>query len=241
MTIKIDRIFQEYKRLRQHGLGTTEAINALRTYIDGISSEMRDILAQNMRAWENQRTEHISPAEREIMAQSYEASKSSYMSCPTCGKANLVSDAICYSCGQLLQERSQTERISDMVAEVFDMARFTVDNRLLLAPQIRGLSLQTIEVPIHYEGEQPTTLGRTNHTEELCPDINLIGLEASQLGISRIHAAIMFKDDMLYLTDLNSTNGSFLNEQKLHAKERRTIHDGDLIRLGNLVFKVIFK
>jgi pSer/pThr/pTyr-binding forkhead associated (FHA) protein len=43
------------------------------------------------------------------------------------------------------------------------------------------------------------------------------------------------------LIDLGSTNGSFINDQRLVAHQPRILRDGDILRLGSLVVQVNFK
>ena len=45
--------------------------------------------------------------------------------------------------------------------------------------------------------------------------------------VSRFHAKITKEGDGLYLTDLNSTNGTFLNQEKLAPNEKRRLSPGD--------------
>ena len=45
--------------------------------------------------------------------------------------------------------------------------------------------------------------------------------------VSRFHAKITKEEDGLYLTDLNSTNGTFLNQDRLAPNERRRLNPGD--------------
>ena len=47
--------------------------------------------------------------------------------------------------------------------------------------------------------------------------------------ISRIHASLECRPDGNFLTDLNSTNGTFLNGEQLEANESRELHTGDEI------------
>lgn len=56
--------------------------------------------------------------------------------------------------------------------------------------------------------------------------------------ISRIHACIYKEQDMYYLEDMNSTNGTFWNEERLVPKSRQIIENGDIIRFANLVYTV---
>lgn len=55
--------------------------------------------------------------------------------------------------------------------------------------------------------------------------------------ISSNHARIYVKDNTIVLEDLNSTNGTFVNEQKVIGKIRVGVNDS--IRLGSTVFKII--
>lgn len=56
--------------------------------------------------------------------------------------------------------------------------------------------------------------------------------------ISRIHALLSVHTDRFVLRDLASRNGTFVNNTKLDAKERRELHHGDLIKLGAQNFRV---
>ena len=49
--------------------------------------------------------------------------------------------------------------------------------------------------------------------------------------VSRHHCRIEYIDSHFYLSDLNSTNGTFLNGKRLERKER--IFAGDIIGLGS--------
>lgn len=54
-------------------------------------------------------------------------------------------------------------------------------------------------------------------------------------SVSRIHAEAYRNGTQIDLEDLDSVNGTFVNDQKIN--ERRALHDGDLIRLGTVLFK----
>ncbi len=54
--------------------------------------------------------------------------------------------------------------------------------------------------------------------------------------VSRFHAVIRRKGAQLYLEDLNSTNGTFLNGQPLASRKR--LEPGDTIKLGQTVIEV---
>jgi DNA-binding NtrC family response regulator len=74
------------------------------------------------------------------------------------------------------------------------------------------------EVIKYFLTKDSTTIGRSGQN-----DITL-----SDAGISRIHMSIIRKDDKYYATD-KSTNGTFVNDEKITTKE---IKPNDLIRIG---------
>ena len=51
-------------------------------------------------------------------------------------------------------------------------------------------------------------------------------------GISRKHACIEFEDQEFYLSDLNSTNHTFLNGNQLMPGKKYKLKSGDEIMIG---------
>ena len=48
-------------------------------------------------------------------------------------------------------------------------------------------------------------------------------------GISRMHAKLMEKADGLYLLDLNSTNGTYLNGEMIESGQDYKLEEGDMV------------
>ena len=57
-------------------------------------------------------------------------------------------------------------------------------------------------------------------------------------GISRIHARISREEDCYYLTDLNSTNGTFLNGGRLGVNEKARLRPGDSVGFADVRYVV---
>jgi hypothetical protein len=53
--------------------------------------------------------------------------------------------------------------------------------------------------------------------------------------VSRHHAIVWTEGGELYVRDLNSTNGTFVNDRKVEHGDRRQLHDGDELRLSSTV------
>ncbi len=83
-------------------------------------------------------------------------------------------------------------------------------------------------------------IGRSAPDSILIPDIDLAVAGGSSQGISRVHAMLALDGERLTLTDLGSTNGTFINGQKLHPHEVRILLDSDEVRFANLTTYVRF-
>jgi pSer/pThr/pTyr-binding forkhead associated (FHA) protein len=90
--------------------------------------------------------------------------------------------------------------------------------------------------PIFIKPSEEYLLGRYEDINGL----NLAPYGALERGVSRVHAALRRGDEMLYLVDLGSTNGTFLNEQALTPNQPRILRSGDQIRLGQFVMHIYF-
>jgi len=70
---------------------------------------------------------------------------------------------------------------------------------------------------------------------DLIADISLI-----ENAISRKHTEFLINEEgIISIKDLGSTNGTFINDQKMESKEEKELEDGDLIRCGNTILKYL--
>lgn len=58
-------------------------------------------------------------------------------------------------------------------------------------------------------------------------------------SVSSTHAKIITNGEKIYLEDLNSTNGVFINNEKLSAQKKYVLTDQDNIKMGNAIFKYV--
>lgn len=56
--------------------------------------------------------------------------------------------------------------------------------------------------------------------------------------ISRQHLLLDYTENELYVTDLGSTNGTYINGSKLNKGTRERLYKGDLLKLANINFRV---
>jgi pSer/pThr/pTyr-binding forkhead associated (FHA) protein len=93
---------------------------------------------------------------------------------------------------------------------------------------------RNVEYPI-YEGQN--FVGRA---DEKPVDIDLEDQEPpDRIWSSRQHALITFENNRLTLEDLNSSNGTFLNRNKIYPAQPQPLKPNDVIQIGNVQMKVI--
>lgn len=75
---------------------------------------------------------------------------------------------------------------------------------------------------------------------ETPPNLDLAAYSEAAHSISRRHARLDFSGEHATITDLGSTNGSWLNENRLTPHTPRALHNGDLVRVGQQFMFVYF-
>lgn len=71
--------------------------------------------------------------------------------------------------------------------------------------------------------------------------VDLAPAAAAAYGISRRHAALKIEDNTLFIRDLNSTNFTYVEGQRLRPNEQRALKSGDRIQLGNMLLIIYFQ
>jgi pSer/pThr/pTyr-binding forkhead associated (FHA) protein len=90
------------------------------------------------------------------------------------------------------------------------------------------------EVGIPLFGQQEYILGRAEKGQAVIPDIDLNRFGAHDKGVSRLHCHLRFEGGILYLVDLGSANGTYVNDQRVFPDRPAPLSNGDTIRLGHL-------
>jgi hypothetical protein len=75
-------------------------------------------------------------------------------------------------------------------------------------------------------------VGRSDPGVDEQPDLDLSPHQAVEQGVSRRHAELIPTEEALYLLDLDSTNGTWLNGSYLKPGQRRMLSLGDKVELG---------
>ena len=94
-----------------------------------------------------------------------------------------------------------------------------------------------LEVPL----TRPIRLGRMDPTQDNYPEVDLTDYLALEQGVSREHACISRRGDVVEVEDMASTNGTLLNGERLAPYLPVPLLDGDQLQLGKLLIRVRFK
>ena len=84
-------------------------------------------------------------------------------------------------------------------------------------------------------------VGRETQTDDQKIHIDLSSFNAQNLGVSRTHARFERVGSRLFIRDLNSTNGTWLNGTRLVGMNVNEVFHGDQIEFGRLTSKLYVK
>ncbi|MFW5691124.1 MAG: FHA domain-containing protein [Chloroflexota bacterium] len=113
---------------------------------------------------------------------------------------------------------------------------FAFQNQREIILVIRGI-VERLVVP----EDKPLVLGRSDARTGSTPDIDLTPYGALDRGVSRRHCRLYISEDVLYITDLNSTNGTYLSSARLEPHQPTPLRKGDDLMLGRLPMQVLFR
>ena len=81
-------------------------------------------------------------------------------------------------------------------------------------------------------------IGRADPVSQFRPDLDLTAFGALEQGVGRRHARLFIQDGQIQIEDLESTNGTLVNGQRLSAHRPQALRDGDQIQLGRMVLRI---
>lgn len=93
-------------------------------------------------------------------------------------------------------------------------------------------------IPVQVRIDDKALIGRSDPDSTSHPEVDLAPYGASDQGISRRHAEIRAGRDYLVVIDLNSTNGTRINGEKLVPNEPYRLSHGDSLSVGAMTFEV---
>ena len=70
-------------------------------------------------------------------------------------------------------------------------------------------------------------------TSVIAGNSDAVDIKLENRFVSRRHFQVRFESDVFYISDLGSTNGTYLNGNKLNPNEEQILRDGDRVVLGS--------
>ncbi|GAB5492254.1 MAG: hypothetical protein Phog2KO_24690 [Phototrophicaceae bacterium] len=92
--------------------------------------------------------------------------------------------------------------------------------------------------PMIFVDKKTINIGRSDAKGRIIPEFDLGTFDGAELGVSRLHARIVWDEDRYLLQDLASTNYTRIDKQKITAYQWYPIEDGRQIQFGRLVTTV---
>ena len=164
--------------------------------------------------------------------------------CPVCQAEHPENTLFCDECGSYLQGGDQKETDPLAAAEVTWMER----EETIEAPEEEVISPVSLKLSISDSGrdvELPLTrevsIGRLDPASASFPDVDLTSDGGLEKGVSRRHAKITRRGSEVFIEDLGSINGTFLNRKKLTPYLPQALKSGDELQLGRLILQVSFQ
>lgn len=161
------------------------------------------------------------------------------MNCPKCGKENPGNVVRCVHCKTTLHSlnASLATRMFDGLEDDAPPSRERNGTKTLTPSHAVRIQMENRE-PFTVYPNPEIILGRNDPISGAMPDVDLTPYGGLHKGISRYHASLQIREDKLYLLDLGSRNGTFLNGQRLVANRPYLVHSGDEVCLGRIVMHI---
>jgi hypothetical protein len=142
--------------------------------------------------------------------------------CPECGFANAEGANYCQRCGAFLSDGGKKEGDTTEVYQVgetgelkpVDLDEVTGEGATLVIRSGGGRSGEAFPV-----GGERMTIGRSPEAEVFLDDVT----------VSRNHALLVRRRDGLYIDDLGSLNGTYVNRRRI---ESHRLQNGDELQVG---------
>jgi len=164
--------------------------------------------------------------------------------CSNCQHQNVSGAVFCAECGAQLDgvETLTTHNISDEeIAE--ELSQREPRPEPPSSPSNSWISLHLMDsgkiLPLATRNE--FTLGRLSEGQPIMPDIDLTPYQAYASGVSRLHAVVKRDANRIFVMDLGSSNGTYLNGRRLNPHMEEDLKHGDVVALGKLKIQVLLR
>lgn len=177
--------------------------------------------------------------------------------CPNCAYNNRPGVVFCENCGTSLIGSQATAETKSLDKSADESAPPKLDVEVIKDAGVLGSEVfpqnATLRIEVNdgsfvlkFNPQEKETIlfGRTDPSTGVTPQVDLTPYAGYRMGVSRRHAEIRrssAQDNTLELWDLGSSNGTFLNGERLISHRPYVVSDGDEIQLGQLRVRAFFQ
>jgi len=158
--------------------------------------------------------------------------------CSNCNEIVRLGELICPKCGTILASNTSAS------TKALPKAEETFPRRTSIGSIPRYYQKVTLIIDgkqAALPAAQHLIIGRhDSQSDAPPPDIDLTPFGAAELGVSRQHIELAWKNDLIFIVDVGSTNGTLLNGQRLMAGIERILRDNDELIIGHMPVRVRF-
>jgi hypothetical protein len=160
--------------------------------------------------------------------------------CRNCQHGNVTGAVFCAECGEPLG--SDDEIITGMTDEhITRELKRKAPRPEPAVPDYSWISLHFMGsgniLPLASQNE--FILGRLTEDGLILPDVDLTPYRAGASGVSRLHAMVKRAENRAMVMDLGSSNGTYLNGQRIHPDVEVALSHRDILALGALQIQVL--
>ncbi len=165
--------------------------------------------------------------------------KGSKVICPSCGAENLPGTLFCVQCGTYLPSGGplRTEPLVEQAERRKEAGGKgdgdTAGKALSIEAEIINTGRKVL-----LSAEWEILAGRLDAAHGIFPELDMTADGGLEHGVSRRHARIYTRDGACFVEDLDSTNGTFLNNERLTSYLPFRFRNGDVLMLGTLQVKI---
>ncbi|MBC8159834.1 MAG: FHA domain-containing protein [Roseiflexaceae bacterium] len=163
--------------------------------------------------------------------------------CPNCQSGQIDGTVFCTVCGASLaapvRRQSTTLFKKGLRPEATEPVAMA-DAAPPVAPSEARLALYVLPSgrQMRLKLQEELLIGRRDSGRGITPDVDLSDDGGFNAGVSRRHAIISWDEGDLFVEDLGSPNGTFVNEQRIKPQQRAPLRNGDTLRCGMLTLRV---
>ena len=92
---------------------------------------------------------------------------------------------------------------------------------------------------LSFDTSNVAIIGRFNNRSTLDHELDLSSFGARERGVSRVHCKLELKGDGFYVTDLDSSNGTYIEGVRLPPHKPYRMEIGQIIMLARLPIKIL--